>query len=137
MSLDLYSLNRSIDDEDTIEYSRKAILYEKSDVNKLVHDFKEKLNHFSAKALMYFILRELKHDVITEVEFVNVGFGDLYDITVNVLYEFETTGSKKIQKRVNEIYKQTGIEIIVIDVKNLPDDIFQRYLKLKEYIVPD
>ena len=134
MSLDLYSLNRSIDDEDAIEYSRKAILYEKSDV---VHDFKEKLNHFSAKALMYFILRELKHDVITEVEFVNVGFGDLYDITVNVLYEFETTGSKKIQKRVNEIYKQTGIEIIVIDVKNLPDDIFQRYLKLREYIIPD
>jgi len=106
-------------------------------VNKLVHDFKEKLNHFSAKALMYFILRELKHDVITEVEFVNVGFGDLYDITVNVLYEFETTGSRKKQKRVNEIYKQTGIEIIVIDVKNLPDDIFQRYLKLREYIVPD
>jgi len=137
MSLDLYSLNRSIDDEDAIEYSRKAILYDKSDVNKLVHDFKEKLNHFSAKALMYFILRELKHDVITEVEFVNVGFGDLYDITVNVLYEFETTGSKKIQKRVNEIYKQTGIEIIVIDVKNLPDDIFQRYLKLREYIIPD
>jgi len=86
---------------------------------------------------MYFILRELKHDVITEVEFVNVGFGDLYDITVNVLYEFETTGSRKKQKRVNEIYKQTGIEIIVIDVKNLPDDIFQRYLKLREYIVPD
>jgi len=137
MSLDLYSLNRSIDDEDAIEYSRKAILYDKSDANKLVHDFKEKLNHFSAKALMYFILRELKHDVITEVEFVNVGFGDLYDITVNVLYEFETTGSKKIQKRVNEIYKQTGIEIIVIDVKNLPDDIFQRYLKLREYIIPD
>ena len=106
-------------------------------MNKLVHDFKEKLNHFSAKALMYFILRELKHDVITEVEFVNVGFGDLYDITVNVLYEFETTGSRKKQKRVNEIYKQTGIEIIVIDVKNLPDDIFQRYLKLREYIVPD
>jgi len=109
MSLDLYSLNRSIDDVDAIEHSRKAILYDSSDVNKLVHDFKEKLNHFSAKALMYFILRELKHDVITEVEFVNVGFGDLYDITVNVLYEFETTGSKKKQKRINEVYKQTRV----------------------------
>jgi len=34
MSLDLYSLNRSIDDEDAIEYSKKAILYDSSDVNK-------------------------------------------------------------------------------------------------------
>jgi len=137
MSLDLYSLNRSIDDEDAIKYSRKAILYEKSDVNKLVHDFREKLNHFSAKAILFMILRDLKHEVITEVEFVDVGFGDLYDITVNVLYEFETTGCKKKQKKVNQIYKQTGIEIIVIDVKDLPDDLFQRYLKLREYIIPD
>ena len=83
------------------------------------------------------ILRDLKHDVVTEVEFVDVGIGDLYDISVNVLYEFETTGSKKVQKRVNEIYKQTNIEVIVIDVKELPDDLFQRYLKLKEYVIPD
>ena len=137
MSLDLYSLNRSIDDENAIEFSRKAILYERSDVNKLVRDHKEKLNHFSAKALTFFILRELKHNVTSEVEIVNVGVGDLYDISTQVLYEFETTGSKKVQRRVNEIYKQTGIEVIVIDVKDLPDDIFQRYLKLREFVIPD
>jgi len=95
MSLDLYSLNRSIDDEDTITFSRKAILYDKSDVNKLVHDFKEKLNHFCAKAILFMILQGLKHDVVSEVEIVDVGFSDLFDITANVLYEFETTGSKK------------------------------------------
>jgi len=137
LSFDLYSLNRSIDDEDTIRFSRKAILYDRSAVNKLVHDFREKLNHFCAKALMFFILRELKHDVVSEVEIVDVGFGDLYDITTNVFYEFETSGCKSVQRRVNEIYKQTGVEIIVIDVKELPDDIFQRYLKLKEYVIPD
>ena len=137
MSLDLYNLNRSIDDENAIEFSRKAVLFVKSDVNKLVHDHKEKLNHFCAKALMFYILRELKHEVASEVEIVNVGVCDLYDITTNVIYEFETTGSKKVQKRVNEIYKQTNMEIIVIDVKELSDDFYQRYLKLKEYIVPD
>ena len=137
MSLDLYSLNRSIDDEDAIEFRRKAILYDKSDVNKLVHDFREKLNHFCAKAILFMVLRDLKHDVTSEVEIVDVGIGDLFDITTNVLYEFETTGSKKVQKRVNEIYKQTGVEIIVIDVKELPDDIFQRCMKLKEYVIPD
>jgi len=86
---------------------------------------------------MFMILQDIKHDIVTEVEIVNVGVSDLYDITTNVIYEFETTGSKKGQKRVNKIYKQTNVEIIVIDVKDLPDDIFQRYLKLKGYVIPD
>lgn len=137
MSFRLYDQNSGLDSDDAIEFSRKAILYEESDINKLVRDHKEKLNHFSAKALMFYILRELKHEVVSEVEIVGVGVGDLYDITTNVLYEFETTGSKKVQRRVNEIYKHTGNEVIVIDVKDLPDDIFQRYLKLKEYVIPD
>ena len=137
MSFNLYDLNSGLDSDDSTEFSRKAILYEESDVNKLVHDHKEKLNHFSAKALLYFILRDLKHDVVSEVQIVGVGFGDLFDISAKVLYEFETTGSKKVQRRVNEIYKNASIEVIVIDVKDLPDDIFQRYLKLCEYIVPD
>ena len=137
MSLDLYSLNRSIDDEDAIEYSRKAILFNKSDVNKLVHDYKEKLNHFCAKAILFMILRDMKHDVFSEVEIVNVGVCDLFDRSVNVIYEFETTACKKVQRRVNEIYKQTGVEVIVIDVKDLPNDIFQRYMKLREYVIPD
>ena len=135
MSFDLYSLNRSINDEDAITFSRKAILYDRSDVNKLVHDFREKLNHFCAKAILFMILRDLKHDVTSEVEIVNVGVCDLFDISVNVIYEFETTACKKVQRRVNEIYKQTGVEVIVIDVKDLPNDLFQRYLKLREYIM--
>ena len=137
MSLDLYSLNRSIDDEDAIEYSRKAILFNKSDVNKLVHDYKEKLNHFCAKAILFMILRDMKHDVFSEVEIVNVGVCDLFDRSVNVIYEFETTACKKVQRRVNEIYTQTGVEVIVIDVKELPNDIFRRYMKLKEFAIPD
>ena len=133
----MYDLNSGLDTDKAIDFNRKAIYYKASDVNKLVYDFREKLNHFSAKSIMFMILRELKHDIVTEVEIVNVGFGDLYDISTNVLYEFETTGSKKVQKRVNEMYKRTNMEIIVIDVKELPDDIFQRYLKLKEYVIPD
>ena len=137
LSFDLYSLNRSIDDEDAITFSRKAILYDRSAVNKLVHDHRENLNHFSAKALMFFILRDLKHDVVSEVRIVDIGYCDLFDISTNVIYEFETTGCKSVQRRINEIYKQTGVEVIVIDVQDLPDDIFQRYLKLKEYVIPD
>ena len=137
MSFELYDLKSGLDSDDAIEFGCKAILYEEFDINKLVYDHKEKLSHFCAKALMFFVLRELRHDVATEVEVVNVGVCDLYDISTKVIYEFETTGSKKVQRRVNKIYKHTGNEIIVIDVKELPDDIFQRYLKLKEYVIPD
>ena len=137
MSFGLYDLKSGLDIDDATEFSRKAILYEESDINKLVRDHKEKLNHFSAKALLYFVLRELKHNVVSEVEIVDVGFCDLYDISTRVIYEFETTGSKKVQRRVNEIYQHTGNEVIVIDVKELPDDIFQRYMKLREYVIPD
>ena len=133
----MYDIDRGIDDENALEFNQKAILYEDCDVNKLIHDHKEKLNHFSAKAILFMILRDMKHNVLSEVEIVSVGVSDIFDITTNTIYEFETTGCKTVQKRVNEIYKQTGVEVIVIDVQELPDDIFQRYLKLKEYVIPD
>jgi len=137
MSFDLYSLDSGLDSDDPTKFSRKAILFDESDVNKLVHHLNERLNHFSAKAILFMILRDLKHDVISEVEIVGVGVCDLFDITTKVIYEFETTACKKVQRRVNEIYNQTGVEIITIDVKDLPDNIFQRYMKLKEYVIPD
>ena len=133
----MYDIDRGIDDENALEFNQKAILYEDCDVNKLIHDHKEKLNHFSAKALLFMILRDMKHNVLSEVEIVSVGVSDIFDITTNTIYEFETTGCRSVQKRVNDIYKQTGVEVIVIDVQELPDDIFQRYLKLKEYVIPD
>ena len=137
MSFTLYDLNSGLDTDDSTKFSRKAILFDESDVNKLVHHLNEKLNHFSAKAILFMILRDMKHDVLSEVEIVGVGVCDLFDRSLNVIYEFETSHSPKYRRVANEIYKQTGIEVIVIYVKDLPDDIFQRYLKLKEYVIPD
>ena len=137
MSFNLYDLNDSLDNDDPIGFNSKAILYDEPDINKLAYHHKEKLNHFSAKAIMFMILMEMKHNIVSEVEIFKVGVCDLFDITTNVLYEFETTGYKSVQQRVNDIYKQTGVEVIVIDVKELPDDIYQRYLKLKEYVIID
>ena len=137
VSFDLYSLDSGLDSDDPTDFSRKAILFEQSDINKLVHHLNEKLNHFSAKAILFMILRDLKHDVLSEVEIVGVGVCDLFDKSVNVIYEIETSHSPKYRREANEIYKQTGVEVIVIYVKDLPDDIFQRYMKLKEYVIPD
>ena len=137
MSFDLYDLYYELDDRNAHDFNRKAILYDRNDINKLVIAGIEKLNHFSAKAIFFYILTELDHDVTSECQIIGVGRVDLFDITTQVIYEFETSGCKRTQQRVNEIYKQTGVEVIVIDVKELPDDIFQRYLKLKEFVIPD
>jgi len=137
MSFGLYDLDYELNDKNALDFSRKAIFNNHNDINKLVIAGVEKLNHFITKAIFFYILNELGHDVTTECRVIGVGRIDLYDITTQVIYEFETTGCKSVQRRVNEIYKQTGVEVIVIDVKELPNDIFQRYLKLKEYVIPD
>ena len=69
----------------------------------------------------------------------NDGLGrvDLFDITSQTIYEFETSVSPKYRKEANEKYRQSGVEVIVVDINSLPDDIFQRYLKLKEYVILD
>jgi hypothetical protein len=36
------------------------------------------------------------------------------------------------QKMIDELYEHSEIEVIAINIKDLPDDIFQRYLKLRE-----
>ena len=89
------------------------------------------------KAILFFILSELNHDVTTECNVIGVGRLDLYDLTTKTIYEFESSSSINKRRKENEIYAQTGVEVIIINIKELPDDIFQRYLKLKEYIVPD
>ena len=86
---------------------------------------------------MFYILSEMNHDVITECNVTGVGRLDLYDLTTKVIYEFETSGGKYWQNKINDIYKQTDVEVIVIDVQELPDDIYQRYMKLKEFVIPD
>ena len=86
---------------------------------------------------MFYILSELNHDMVTECTIVGIGRIDLYDVTSKTIYEFETNHSPKYRREANEKYLQTGVEVIVIDLNSLPNDIFQRYLKLKEYVIPD
>ena len=137
MSYSLYDLNYELADKNALDFSRKAILYNRNDINKLVIAGVEKLNHFITKSILYFILNELGHDVVTECNIIGVGRVDLYDLTTQTIYEFETHRSPKYRKEANEKYLQTGVEVIVININELPNDIFQRYMKLKEYVIPD
>jgi len=51
MSFELYDLKSGLDSDDALEFSHKAILYDKSDTNKLIHDPREKLNHFVSRSV--------------------------------------------------------------------------------------
>jgi hypothetical protein len=137
MSFNLYDLDYKLVDQNAVDFSRKAILYNREDLNKLVIAGAEKLNHYITKSIMFYILSEFNHNIVTECQIVGVGRVDLYDITTQTIYEFETSNSPKYRKEANEIYKQTGVEVIVVDINLLPDDIFQRYLKMKEFVVVD
>ena len=137
MSYNLYDLDYELADKNALDFSKKAILFDRNGLNKLVIAGTEKLQHFIAKSIMFFILNELDHDIVTECQIVGVGRIDLFDITTQTIYEFENHVSPKYRKEANEKYRMTGVEVIVIDINELPDDIFQRYLKLREYIIPD
>ena len=137
MSYNLYDLDYELADKNALDFSKKAILYNRNDLNKLVIAGNEKLNHFITKSIMYYILSELNHDLVTESTIVGVGRLDLFDISTQTIYEFESSSSINKRRKENEIYAQTGVEVIIINIKELPDDIFQRYMKLKEYVIPD
>ena len=137
MSFNLYDLNYELDNKNALDFDRKAILYDRNDLNKLITIDNEKLNHFSAKVIMFYVLSELDHDITTECQIIGVGRVDLYDVTTKTVYEFETSHSPKYRKEINEKYIQNGVEVIVVNINELPDDIFQRYIKLREYVIPD
>ena len=33
-----------------------------------------------------------------------------------------------------ELYPDSEVDVVVIDLEELPDDIFQRYMKLREFV---
>ena len=86
------------------------------------------------KALLFRLLRKMKHDVVTEFEITGMGIGDVFDITTSVQYEVETTSYSKFIERRRRDYERDGVEIIVIPLKKLPIDIKEREKVLKEYV---
>jgi len=53
MSYNLYDLDYELADKNALDFSRKAILFDRNDLNKLVIAGNEKLNHFIAKVMKF------------------------------------------------------------------------------------
>ncbi len=58
----------------------------------------------------------------------------MLDLTTSVQYEIDTFFYSKSIQRKAEQYIRIGVEVIVIPIKNLPEDIKEREKALKEYV---
>ena len=86
--------------KDNRHYPQRGIIYLPEHINTLRMHSTETLDHWLTKAILFRLLRKMKHDVITEFEVTGMGIGDVFDITTSVQYEVETTSySKFIEKR--------------------------------------
>lgn len=112
-------------------------MYDEQDLNKLSMFPGESLRHWIAKAVIFYKLREMKHDLLTEIEITGMGVGDLVDLHTNTQYEIELTHMKKVHKAKEQQYRRDGFEIIVVDCHKMPRDIREIGEFLEPYIIPD
>ena len=104
--------------------------------NHLTKLSNESYKHFVVKAILFWILRDMKHDVSSEWKVPN-GYVDLCDKTTRTLYEIEFHVSKKYRNRKIEQYRMPGYEIIIVDCSKLPADADEIRSYLEQFIVPD
>ena len=125
-------MNRIIDNR---EYKQRGILYLPEHINTLKMHVNETLDHWLTKAIVFRLLRRMKHDVVTEFEITGMGVGDILDLTANVQYEIETTSYPKyIQDRAKQ-YIRLGVDVIVIPLKKLPNDLKNREKALEDWLI--
>ena len=98
---------------------------------------KESLDHWIAKALTFYLLRKMRHDVVTEFEITGLGQGDILDLTTNTQYEIETVNNRNFHKRRVEQYKRIGVDVVVIATNKLPRYIKDKIEVIMQNIRPD
>jgi len=118
----------------------KGVHFDRLNLNRLVKYPTENRIHFAVKSQVFYILRTMGHDVLTEFEITGFGIGDILDLSTKVTcqYEIETTlKSAKHQKTIQK-YARKGLDIIIVFTPKLPSDEYERYKYLKDVIiVPD
>ena len=102
--------------------------------NHLTKLSNESFKHFMAKACLFWLLRNLKHDIATEWKVPN-GYVDICDKTTRTLYEIEFHSSKNYRSRKIKQYKITGYEIIIVNCSKIPLDINEIRKYLEQFIV--
>jgi hypothetical protein len=117
-----------------LAYKHKGVVYEPHEVNKLTKWRSEKLEHFITKSLLFYILRSMKHDVITEFEISGCGVGDVLDLTTSTQYEIESEAKPHVVKEKLNWYLRNNVDIVFIDLRKVPNNLGERFKYLKELV---
>ena len=120
---------------DKRDYNRRGILYLPEHVNTLKMHVNETLEHWITKALVFRLLRKMKHEVVTEFEITGMGVGDVFDLTASRQYEVETKNTPKYIRDRLEQYKRIDVDVIVIPLAKLPKDIKELEKALEDWII--
>jgi hypothetical protein len=118
----------------------KGVSFNRLDINKLIKSPSENWEHFAIKSQIFYILRSLNHDVLTEFEISGFGIGDVIDLSTKITcqYEIETKIRTAGHKKKIQQYARKGLDIIIVFIPKLPNNEYDRYKYLKdEIIVPD
>ena len=120
--------------KDSRNYPQRGIIYLPEHINALRMHSTESLDHWLTKAMIFRLLRKMKHDIVTEFEITGMGVGDLFDMTASVQYEIETTSYSRFIEMRRRDYERDGVEVIVIPLAKLPADPKQREKELGEWV---
>ena len=104
--------------------------------NHLTKFSNESFRHFLVKATLFWLLRDLKHNIATEWRISN-GYVDICDKTTHVFYEIEFQASPKFRSRKRDLYQITGYEVIIVDCSKMPININEVRKYLEQFIVLD
>lgn len=116
-------------------YRQRGILYLNEHVNTLKMHVNETLDHWITKAIVFRLLRKMKHDVVTEFEITGMGVGDVFDLTASRQYEVETKNTPKYIRDRLEQYKRIDVDVIVIPLAKLPKDIKELEKALEDWVI--
>ena len=117
--------------------STKGVTFNRLDINKLIKYPKESWEHFAVKSQIFYILRTMDHDVLTEFEITGFGIGDILDISTRITcqYEIETAIRSSKHHKTIQKYARKGLDIIIVLIPKLPSDEYKRYKYLKDVII--
>ena len=137
MSYFKYGRETEFEPWSSADMRKKAIVYDSCDIGKLSICSNETLQHFLAKSILVYELLRLKHMVVCEAKLQGIGSMDVYDITSKVNYEIETEKSLANSLRFKEKYRQIGVDLVIIQIHNLPSDFVSMRDHIISFVRPD
>ena len=120
-----------------LDMHRKAIVFDAKDIGKLKICSNETIRHYLAKSVLCYELLRLKHRVVCETKIEGVGSMDVFDIDTSVDYEIESEKSIANIERSKEKYRQAGVELVIIQIRDWNDSIGWLQEYIRHWIRPD